>query len=58
MADHYVATEDLFVARGVRAHNKGDVVPAANVKANGWEDKVARPTTKAAKDAKADAAQG
>lgn len=35
----YVAAEDLFIAR-VRAHRAGDRVPAANVRRNGWDDKV------------------
>jgi hypothetical protein len=32
----YVAVEPIFV-NGVRAHNAGDAVPAANVEAHGWE---------------------
>lgn len=54
MADTYTATEDIYVSRGVRAHRKGDVVPAANVKRNGWQDKVAKSTTKAAEQARAE----
>lgn len=40
---YLTATEDIYVARGVRAHVKGDAVPAENVKANGWEDLVEKP---------------
>jgi hypothetical protein len=32
----FVAVEPIFVG-GVRAHNVGDAVPAANVAAHGWE---------------------
>lgn len=53
---NYIATQDIYVSRGVCAHRKGDTVPAANVETNGWADKVARPSTKAAKDAVADKA--
>lgn len=51
----FVATEPINVG-GFRAHNAGDEVPAANVKANGWEALVARPETKAAEGAQGDAA--
>ncbi len=52
MADQkpYIATVPLFVGTA-RAHNPGDVVPAENVKAHGWEDGVAREGTKAADQA-------
>lgn len=50
MAEPYIATKPLFVD-GVRAHNPGDEVPDANVKAHGWEDGVARASSKAAKEA-------
>lgn len=46
----FVATEPLFVGTA-RAHNVGDPVPADNVKANGWEDSVAKAGTKAAEKA-------
>jgi hypothetical protein len=49
MSESYIATTPLFVD-GVRAHNPGDEVPEANVKANGWEDGVARASSKKAKD--------
>ena len=51
----FVALEDLYVSFGVRAHRKGDVVPAENVEANGWRDKVQHAGTKGAEAAKADA---
>lgn len=51
----FIATEPIEVG-GFRAHNVGDEVLAANVKANGWEAKVARPETKAATAATDDAA--
>lgn len=44
----YIATEDIAVSAGVYAHRKGEVVPADNVSANGWEAKVAKAGTKAA----------
>ncbi len=44
---NFIATAPLFVGTA-RAHNPGDVVPAENVKAHGWEDGVAREGTKAA----------
>ena len=41
MADPvFVATEDIYIRRGVCAHRAGETVPAANVEANGWADKV------------------
>jgi hypothetical protein len=43
----FIATERIWVG-GFLAHEVGDEVPAANVELNGWEDKVARPGTKAA----------
>jgi len=46
----FIATKPLFVGFA-RAHNPGDEVPEDNVKANGWEDGVARADTKAAKEA-------
>lgn len=54
-ADTFVALEDLYVSFGVCAHRRGDTVPAENVEANGWRDKVQRPGTKGAEAAKADA---
>ncbi|MGI8682071.1 MAG: hypothetical protein ACR2JO_08070 [Mycobacteriales bacterium] len=47
MADIFIAKEPIFIGRA-RAHNTGDVVPASNVKRNGWEDLVAKQGTKAA----------
>lgn len=52
----YIATQDIAIAPGVFAHRVGEVVPAENVKANGWESLVARAGTKAA-DKAVDAAQ-
>jgi hypothetical protein len=49
--DYYTATENLYVGWAL-AHAAGDSVPAENVKANGWEDKVARKATKAAEAAR------
>ena len=38
MAEQYRrALTDIFVSKGVRAHRAGELVPARNVKANGWE---------------------
>jgi hypothetical protein len=45
----FVALQPLFI-NGVRAHNAGDTVPDDNVKRNGWEDSVARATSKAAQE--------
>ena len=57
MTDFYIAKEDIpFGDRGAYAHRKGDRVPADNVKANGWEDLVASPASKAGQLAAADAA--
>lgn len=50
MAAEYVAVQDIYVG-GACAHRAGDVVPAENVKANGWEALVARRGTKAAEAA-------
>lgn len=50
MAGRYIATKPIFVGTA-RAHNIGDVVPDANVKANGWEDSVNRESSKAAQEA-------
>lgn len=36
----FVAIEDIYVGPGACAHRVGDEVPAANVKANRWDDKV------------------
>ena len=55
MAENWIATKKIHVGTAL-AHNVGDVVPDANVKANGWEDSVARDGTKAAKEATAPAA--
>lgn len=56
-ATTYIATEDIYVARGVRAFSKGDTVPASVVDNLGVQDKVASARTNAAKDAVTDAAQ-
>lgn len=59
MTDHHVATSDIPFGdpgRGVYAFRAGQSVPAELVKANGWEDYVASPSTKAAKEATATAA--
>jgi hypothetical protein len=48
----YIATEDIFVARGVRAFSQGDVVPASVVENLDIKDKVASDRTKAAASAK------
>ncbi len=48
----FIATVDLFVSTGVRAHRAGEVVPADNGERNGWQDSVAREGTKAADEAK------
>lgn len=49
MAEPFIATQPLFVD-GVRAHNPGDQVPDENVKAHGWEDSVARASSKKAQE--------
>jgi len=59
MTEFLVATSDIPFGdpgRGVYAHRAGDRVPAENVKANGWEDYVASPTSAAGKKAAATAA--
>jgi hypothetical protein len=48
--EYYIATAPLYVGTA-RAHNVGDRVPAANVKANGWEDSTVAEGTKAAEEA-------
>lgn len=50
-ASRKIATEDIFVARGVRAFTAGSVVPDSVVKALGIESKVAGQNTKAAAEA-------
>lgn len=52
----YIAKEDIFFGTA-RAHNAGDVVPAENVKANGWEHLVVTEGTKAAKEARESAGE-
>lgn len=49
-----IATQDIFVARGVRAFRKGDVVPPSVVENLGIRDKVASRKTKAAQTAVAE----
>lgn len=50
--EYVIALEDLYVPGGFAcAHRKGDLVPADNVERGGWQDKVAKPGTKAAKEA-------
>ena len=50
-SDTYRAVVDIFVAPGVRAFRPGEIVPAEVIKNLGIEAKVAKQTTKAAKDA-------
>lgn len=38
MAEPYTATEDLYVARGVKAFSAGDSVPASNTHVKRWAD--------------------
>lgn len=53
--DYVIALEDLYVPGGfAKAHSKGDQVPVDNVERGGWQDKVAKPSTKAAKEATAE----
>jgi hypothetical protein len=52
VSDVRIAKEDLFIGR-VRAHRKGDEVPADNVERNGWQEQVTSPSTRAAAKAKA-----
>lgn len=50
--EYVIALEDLYVPGGFAcAHRKGDQVPVDNVERGGWQDKVARLDTKAAKQA-------
>lgn len=51
--DTYVALEDLYVARGVKAFSKGATVPQDNAYAEQWhkDGLLARPTAQAAKKA-------
>lgn len=42
-----IATDRIYVGTFL-AHDVGDEVPEENVEANGWQDKVAKPGTKAA----------
>lgn len=53
----YIATEDIYLTRGVLAYVKGDVVPASAVENLGVQDQVASAATKAAKEAVKDAAK-
>lgn len=56
MADETViATEDLYIGWAC-AHRKGDTLPAEAARRHGWEDKVAKPNTKAAQKASEDGA--
>lgn len=50
-ASRKIATEDIFVARGVRAFAKGDAVPQSVIDNLGVQDKVSGENTKAAKEA-------
>lgn len=47
-AEKFIATAPLFIGRA-RAANPGDEVPAESVEKYGWQDRVAREGTKAAK---------
>lgn len=47
----YIAKEPLYVGTA-RAHNPGDVVPAKNVKRNGWESLVEQQKTAKPSDGK------
>lgn len=51
MAGYSIATEDIYIARGVCAHRKGDLVPNDNVKRHGWEAKVKPVRESRARDA-------
>lgn len=53
----YVALEDLYAARGVKAFSKGETVPESNSYAADWhaDGLLARPQAKAAKAAQAEA---
>lgn len=58
-ADVRVVTADIPLGdpgRGVYAYRVGDKVPAADVQANGWDDYVATPASKAGLRAAATAA--
>ncbi|WDZ87186.1 hypothetical protein [Micromonospora cathayae] len=57
MSDRVVTTDIPLgdPGRGVFAYRVGDKVPEADVKANGWEDYVASPTSQAGKQAAAEA---
>ncbi len=58
MADTtYIATADIYAARGVLAFRKGDVVPASAIENLGAQDKVASDRTKAAQAVVRDVAE-
>lgn len=50
MPENLIATEPLYIGRA-RAANPGDTVPEENVKRFGWEDQVAKESSRAAKEA-------
>ena len=52
MPEPYIATKPIHVGTAL-AHAVGDEVPDENVEANGWQDSVARASSKAAKAAQA-----
>lgn len=58
MSDRVVTTDIPLgdPGRGVFAFRAGDKVSEADVKANGWEDHVASPTSQAGRQATAEAA--
>jgi hypothetical protein len=51
MTTTYIAIQDIYVARGVRAFSKGEVVPTSVVENLSLQSKVASQRTDAAKDA-------
>lgn len=54
MAEPFIAIKPIYVGTAL-AHAVGDVVPDANVKANEWEDLVARASSQKAGSAVAEA---
>ena len=61
MTTHLVVTDDIPYGdpgRGVFAYRAGDRITKEAVEANGWEDYVASPRTKAAQQATTDKTEG
>lgn len=55
MSDKYLVVESDIPFGNVYAYRKGDKILESAVEANGWQDYVVTPTSKAGKQAVADA---